>query len=219
MKRQVTMEEISDGRLYTANDMVRADCGGCEGCSACCRGMGQSLILDPLDADRLAKGLERPFSDFLEKEVELNVVDGVILPNMRMAGEGEGCAFLNSEGRCRVHAWRPGICRMFPLGRYYEGRDFRYFLQVHECAKPNRSKVKVKNWLDTPNLKAYEVFVRDWHGFLKDLEEALKADPDPSYARNMNLYMLNLFYMRPFRDAFYEEFSERLAQARDELGL
>ena len=26
MKRQVTMEEISDGKLYTSNDMVKADC-------------------------------------------------------------------------------------------------------------------------------------------------------------------------------------------------
>ena len=36
MKRFVSMEEISDGRLYGADDMVRAGCGGCEGCSACC---------------------------------------------------------------------------------------------------------------------------------------------------------------------------------------
>ena len=26
MKRQVTMEEISDGKLYTSNDLVKADC-------------------------------------------------------------------------------------------------------------------------------------------------------------------------------------------------
>ena len=26
MRREVTLEEISDGRLYDANDMVKADC-------------------------------------------------------------------------------------------------------------------------------------------------------------------------------------------------
>ena len=31
MKRQVTMEEISDGKLYTSNDLVKADCGDWEG--------------------------------------------------------------------------------------------------------------------------------------------------------------------------------------------
>ena len=35
MKRKIDMSEISDGKLYTANDMVRADCHDCEGCSAC----------------------------------------------------------------------------------------------------------------------------------------------------------------------------------------
>ena len=49
MKRQVTMEEISDGKLYTSNDLVKADCGDCEGCHACCTGMGSSIVLDPLD--------------------------------------------------------------------------------------------------------------------------------------------------------------------------
>ena len=38
MKRQVTMEEISDGKLYTSNDLVKADCDDCEGCHACCTG-------------------------------------------------------------------------------------------------------------------------------------------------------------------------------------
>ena len=47
MKRNVELSEISDGKLYTANDMVKADCRDCEGCSACCRNMGNSLQLDP----------------------------------------------------------------------------------------------------------------------------------------------------------------------------
>ncbi len=37
MLREVDIKEISDGRLYGVNDMVKADCGGCAGCSVCCR--------------------------------------------------------------------------------------------------------------------------------------------------------------------------------------
>ena len=40
MEREIDLKAVSDGRLYGANDMVKADCGDCEGCSACCRGMG-----------------------------------------------------------------------------------------------------------------------------------------------------------------------------------
>ena len=60
---------------------------------------------------------------------------------------------------------------MFPLGRFYKNHSFQYFLQVHECPKTDRSKVKIKKWLDTPNLKTYEKYIADWHFFLKGLQE------------------------------------------------
>ena len=151
MKRNVSLEEISDGRLYGPNDMVKADCHGCKGCSKCCQGMGSSIIMDPFDVYRLTTGLGKSMEQLLQKEIELNVVDGVILPNLKMNGDKESCAFLNEEGRCSIHAYRPGICRLFPLGRYYENGSFKYFLQTGECTAVH-SKVKVSKWIDTPNL-------------------------------------------------------------------
>ena len=49
MRREQTLEEISDGKLYDSNDMVKADCHDCEGCCDCCQGMGDSVLLDPYD--------------------------------------------------------------------------------------------------------------------------------------------------------------------------
>ena len=49
MERRIDMNEVSDGRLYKANDLVKADCGGCQGCSDCSQGMGSSITLDPLE--------------------------------------------------------------------------------------------------------------------------------------------------------------------------
>ncbi len=154
MKRKVSLEEISDGRLYERNDMVKAGCGGCEGCSACCHHMGMSVILDPLDLHRLSVGLGMEAARLLEGPVELSVTDGMVLPNLKMDGKEEGCRFLSEEGRCRVHTFRPGLCRLFPLGRYYEGERFWYFLQVHECRKKDRTKVKVSRCLDVPDVPA-----------------------------------------------------------------
>ena len=57
MKRNVTLEEISDGNLYEANDMVKADCQDCAGCHDCCEGMGDSVVLDPMDVYRLCTNL------------------------------------------------------------------------------------------------------------------------------------------------------------------
>ena len=74
MKRNVTLEEISDGRLYGGNDMVKADCHGCKGCHKCCTGMGNSVLLDPYDIYRLRQGLEKTLAQLLAEEtVELSV--------------------------------------------------------------------------------------------------------------------------------------------------
>ncbi len=211
------MNEISDGKLYGSNDMVKADCGDCEGCSACCRGMGTSIVLDPLDVNRLACGLQMTFEELLSENVELNVVDGLILPNLKMVEEK--CGFLNEEGRCCIHPIRPGICRLFPLGRYYENGGFKYFLQVNECRKENRAKVKVKKWIDTPDLKSYEAFVNDWHNFLLALEKYIAGNPEEQKA--VSMYILRHFYLSPYEEErdFYTQFAKRLARGYEELGL
>lgn len=219
MRRNVSLEEISDGKLYGVQDMVKVGCNDCRGCSACCRGMGESVILDPLDCFRLTTGLKQSFEQLLNDKLELNVVDGIILPNLRMEGKEECCAFLNEEGRCSIHALRPGICRLFPLGRYYEDGDFRYFLQKDECKHRNPSKVKVGKWIDTPNLSRNHKFVNDWHYFLKDMEELLYNSQDDALTKNLNLYLLRQFYLLPYegeRD-FYEQFEVRLAQAKEQI--
>ena len=141
MRREVSLEEISDGRLYELNDMVKADCHDCEGCCDCCQGMGDSVLLDPYDVYRLSAGLQKSAEQLLQEYLELGVTDGNILPHLRMTGVKEQCIFLNSEGRCHIHSIRPGFCRLFPLGRFYENGSFKYILQIHECPKTNRSKI------------------------------------------------------------------------------
>jgi len=149
MKRKINLSDISDGRLYDLNDMVKADCEGCKGCSKCCHKMGNSIVLTPYDIYELTKGSGKSFEELLQLQaIEMNIVDGIILPNLKMSGENESCYFLNGEQRCSIHDFRPGICRLFPLGRYYENGDFKYFLQTKECVMTNRSKIKVEKWID-----------------------------------------------------------------------
>ncbi|MDO4338152.1 MAG: YkgJ family cysteine cluster protein [Eubacteriales bacterium] len=221
MRREVALEEISDGKLYGLNDMVKADCHDCKDCFDCCTGMGDTVILDPLDVHRLSVNLKKMPDKLLEEDLELGVADGNILPHLRMSGKEERCVFLNGEGRCSIHSFRPGICRLFPLGRYYEDNGFRYFLQIHECRKKNRSKVKVKKWIDTPDVKRYEQFVTDWHYYLKDVQEILYQSEDTQLIKNLNLYVINRFYLKPYETArdFYEQFYERMEEARGLLSL
>ena len=223
MKRNVDLKEISDGRLYSSGDMVRADCRDCEGCSECCRGMGSSIILDPMDVWRLQRGIKKGFQALLEEGmIELNMADGMILPNLKMDAEREACPFLDGQGRCSIHDCRPGLCRLFPLGRYYEENGFRYFIQIHECRKQDRGKIKIKKWLGIPNLKAYENYILEWHGFLNQCEDALETLSEEN-VRILELYVLRRFYetayMAADENGFYEEFSARMEEVKEKFGF
>lgn len=219
MNREMDMAEVSDGKLYGLDDMVKADCAGCEGCHACCTGMGTSVVLDPFDAYRMTTGTGKTFEALLAGPLELNVVDGIILPNLKMSGEEETCSFLDANGRCTIHAYRPGICRLFPLGRIYEDGGFRYFLQVYECAKETRAKVKVRKWIDMPEPKRYDAFVCTWHYFLKDLERVIGKDTSGQAAKTISLYLIRQFYLSPYKkeEDFYPQFEERLTGAKRAL--
>lgn len=212
MKREIDIKEVSDGKLYDLNDMVKADCKDCEGCSACCKGMGNSIVLDPLDVFRLTKGLNCTFEALIQNQAELNVVDGIVLPSIRMREEGETCGFLDPQGRCSIHSFRPGICRLFPLGRIYTEEGIRYFLQIYECAKKNRTKVKVRSFMDNPDGKRYDKFIADWHDFLKKAENEMEKRNDPNFTRELSMNVLKMFYLTPYEKEqdFYDQFGKRL---------
>lgn len=227
MYRDQSIEEIYDGKFYGLNDLAKIGCDGCKGCSACCRGMGNSIVLDPLDVHRLAAGLlcapaallqeheeTRPESGartLCPARMELGVADGLILPHLIMGGAEEKCTFLNGEGRCSVHAFRPGVCRLFPLGRFYDGSgDYTYIVQAGECPYPVKTKVKIKKWIDTPDYERYHRFVLKWHAFQKEMQSRV-AGMAAEAAKALCIRILQVFYLTPYpADGFFEEFERRL---------
>jgi Fe-S-cluster containining protein len=221
MKRNCDLNEISDGNLYGPDDLVEVSCNGCKGNASCCHGMGSSIVLDPYDIYRLTTNLALSFEDLLRDRIELNVVDGVILPNLKMEGTSEACAFLMEDGRCSVHTHRPGICRIFPLGRYYEDHRFKYILQINECSNACSTKRKISNWIDTPDMDRNEQFLIDWHYFLNDIEEIIKSAQDENLIRNVNMFLLKRFYMMEYEKDkdFYEQFYERLSEVKSVLEI
>ena len=215
MKREIDLSEISDGRLYTSNDMVKIGCNDCAGCSECCRMVGDTILLDPYDVFWLEQGLKAGFEELMASYLDLRVVDGLIQPHLRMRPE-EGCVFLNREGRCAIHGYRPGFCRMFPMGRIYHEQGFRYFLQVHECPYPNKTKVKLRKWLGIPALESYEQYIRAWHMFVKEFVMIVEGTENQEIVKNLNMYVLNQFYVNQYdvEKDFYPQFYARLSEAK-----
>jgi len=213
--------EISDGKLYSVNDMAKISCHDCAGCSSCCRDMGESIWLDPYDVFQLTKNLEKTMEELLVREVELHVEDGLILPNIKMIGDEEPvCGFLNDEGRCSIHAFRPGFCRLFPLGRNYEDGRLTYFVLKDACTAPNKSKVKINKWLQIPNLKRYEQFLIEWHDLTKMLRGYYGENiADEAVIKAINMKFLQVFYLTPYAEGdFYQMFEKRMEEMKSFLG-
>ena len=202
MLREVTMEDISDGRIYELNDMVKCDTGDCKDCHKCCGGMGTSIVIDPYDVWRLKKELNLGFENLLQKSyIELNMVDGLILPNLKM-NEKDTCSFLDENGRCSIHAARPGICRIFPLGRVYDENGFKYFVQKGQCAKEKSlAKTKVKKWIDTEDITINQKYILKWHNLIRAVGDKmieLKQSGRGEMLNEIAMYILNEFFVKDF---------------------
>ncbi len=225
MIREIDLDKISDGKLYDIGDMAKLGVDDCSGCHACCCGMGDSITLDPYDVYRLEKGLSKSFEELLSEHLELRVADGIILPCLKMSSDGasvrEGtitsseqtghCTFLDENGRCSIHSYRPGICRLFPLGRIFENGSHKYFLQVNECLKERQTKIKIKKWIDTQDIGKYEAYIDRWHYFIKSIADRAAEMPEDQL-KAVNMGILQKFFIAPYDPAtdFYSQFEERL---------
>ena len=165
MLRYENIEDISDGKLYSETDEVCIGTNGCEGCSYCCKSdMGKSIVLTPYDMYELTAATGKSFDELLvEFVIELSMIDGIVRPHLKM---DKGCAFLKDD-RCSIHKNRPGICRLFPLGRLYKDQGFDYIVQTGQCPKEDMTPVVIGEWLGIDNLEKNTEFINKWHRFIK----------------------------------------------------
>lgn len=198
MLREVDINEISDGNRYGSSDMVKIGCNNCNGCSECCKGMSDTIVLDPYDVARLTKYLNRSFESLIGDAISLIVVDGLILPVIQMNNEKKQCVFLNEEGRCSVHEARPGICRLFPLGRIYEEGGFSYFLQTEECPAKNKTKVKIKKWIGEADYAGYEKYVNAWHNLVIEMRTQVASMTNSEEIKVVCMKLLTEFYIKGY---------------------
>jgi len=209
---------MTDDRVYGLNDMVRCDCHDCKGCSDCCRGMDDTILVDPYDMHRLKNKLGLSFFDMQDKHIGLHIEDGMIVPHMLM-GPNDACTFLDENGRCTIHDARPGICRIFPLGRQYEGEKIDFILIDGECPA-DKTKTKVKKWIDTPDLKDNLMFLGKWHVFKREFQAMIaEMSADEEEIRTLNMFVLRQLFVLDFDEPFYNEFYKRLEEVRSGLGM
>jgi len=148
--------DVAEGRatLLAKKDCFRFKCTQCGGC---CR--NNTILLKPYDIYRLSRSLGMTTGDFLKKHcVRYTGKDsGLPLAILRFRDNGRGaCPFLVG-GRCSVHADRPSVCRLYPLGTVALGDEGpKYYLQPVQCPGYGKGRPQtVRRWLRQAKLRKY----------------------------------------------------------------
>ena len=201
-----------DGILYDTDDQVKISCNDCKGCQKCCENMDDTIILDPYDIWQLTHKLKisgggRVTFEVLISEdgpLELGNYDGIVLPHIKMVETSRedvgACPFL-SNGRCSIHFCRPGMCRLYPLGRIFTQNDDKteigYIIldDKYGCKIQDTDYIKVSEWLGITDDR-YTDFLSKWHDLKKQ--------------KISQVELLRVFYATPYGDDFFKEFDERV---------
>ena len=177
-----------NNELLSSSDEADIECNDCIGCdTCCCREISATVILDSWDIALLKKGTGKTFDEMVEEGL-LRIIefDGLKLPAFGMKKEKYECCFLNDAGRCTVHPYRSGICRLYPLARLWkEDGSFAYYLQKGECVHRTTAKTKVSDWLGYDDIESYEKAVREYHDRLKAAKRAVYSTNSEEQRRNI----------------------------------
>ncbi len=128
----------------------------CRLCGQCCRDIEDSVMVESLDACRIAKYLrdhedpEMDVSTFCLKYThEVLLTEGFPAMTLNTDGPDRSCVFLK-ENRCTIYPARPRVCRHYPfsVGPGSRGRDFVWFLCKDKPFHLAGGRVQVKDWIN-----------------------------------------------------------------------
>lgn len=142
----------------------------CGACSQCC--YDKRIQVNPYELARLARNRGMSTTDVIDRFT----VDGGAALVTRPDG---GCVFLGPHG-CTVHADRPLVCRLYPLGRIVlpDGKEAFVESDPHpETAGVYGQDGSVGSYLDSQGVAPYVAAADRYYGVLVKL---LQAAPDDS---------------------------------------
>ena len=155
----------------------------CTRCGDCCRRIKESVMLESLDAYRLAKLLRQTYSSIqLMDDMLMKYADPVPLTDngfpiyvLKTLGEDDTCIFLK-ENRCSVYSARPRTCRLYPItvGPSERGRDFEYLLCREKPHHFVGGTVRTKDWLRDNFKREDQEFVLDEYMAVAELGRLMK---------------------------------------------
>lgn len=161
-------EELQRGNLDVLKDkLMTLDsefCFECDGCGRCCRNQ-DTILLTARDIYHIARSLHLTMEEVIRLYTEVYIGRNSKVPVVHLLSNGPNrtCPFLRDD-RCIVHAAKPVVCALYPLGRIYiDGSgSARYFLQDTNCGK-NTKRHTVRSWLNAFGIPEQDRFFLQWN--------------------------------------------------------
>jgi uncharacterized protein len=150
----------------------------CRGCSRCCREF--RIQVNPYEIFRLARHLHLSTTEFIAHHLENG-------PWLRHKDDGT-CVYLGAQG-CTVHAARPLVCRLYPLGRHIDPNRVERFAHIRphpETEGIYGTRGTVADYLQTqdalPFIEAADRYLMLFHRLYATLQSGVDADADATAA-------------------------------------
>jgi hypothetical protein len=176
------------------------------------------ILLTPYDILCLKKGLNISSEAFLERYTQIVFPEKIGLPMLALKKEDGKCPFLKDTG-CQLYAYRPTVCRLYPLGRAFASHrkeEVYFLLKEPGCLGFEEEKNwTVAGWIKSQCLEAYEKMNKGFSELIF-LKTGLRPD-------GLNLKETKMFFMSCYNlDAFKEfvlttSFSQRFALPKKEV--
>jgi Fe-S-cluster containining protein len=217
-------DDLSKVRFVDANDNIGFHCSRC---GDCCRHVKDGVMLETLDAFRLAKLLRgssetvKSIEDVLTGYAHpMHLLEDVSFPVflMNTTDSSDKCVFLRDR-RCTVQDAKPRACRLYPFGAGpTRHREFEYAVVSQKPHHFKGAAVRVGDWMDanmTSEDRAFVIEDTEASAQLIPLIRAQETAGMGAYALNMLLFFKYFNY--DLDEPFMPQFTRNMASLRTAL--
>jgi len=190
---------------------------GCNECGECCRDR-EDILLMPLDLFKIAKHLKTTITDIIDDYCEFYEGQTSKLPVVRIKPTEyrKTCPFCKT-GKCIIHAQKPAVCALFPLGRITNGEtnELTYFKQEGVCGNQNQTHT-VREWLSAFDMIEDEPITIIWNQKISELSELLCGiykEFDFNHDTINSMLFMNLYLRYDLKQDFLPQFKANSDEA------
>ncbi len=205
-------------KILNPTDTFTASCGDCQNC---CRNQGSfRFILSGFDIYRITKTIKMKPINFISNYCVMCYGDKTNLPFVYLKTRDDGSCCLFQKGKCKAKEDKPTACAMYPIGRYYDAVDDRfYYYRTEMCDRDeNGDKWVLEDWLEVNGIFETEEISLAWcHALTNIVKETSRLDHDrlPNYeflytVINGTMYY-NYYNQEPyFKEPYIKKFRDQM---------